>query len=98
MAADDFDDLIIPALSALSAAPQGAMTLADLSSHLETRYGSTDEAASDATSVQSRSFRTKLDAMLSDAPGSLAERGLVQGDATSGVITITPVGRQFVGR
>ena len=87
-------DLTISALNALASSPDGTMTLADFSAHLETRHGSDDEAASDARSVQSRSFQDDVQTLLTDLEGP----GYATRDSTGGLVQITPVGRAFIGR
>ena len=100
MAIANFEDLTIPTLNALASSPNGTMTLGDLMSHLETRYGSTEEGADDAQSPQSRTFADQVRAMLSDGGGaaSLVSRGFVTIDNTGALVQITPEGRRFIGR
>lgn len=87
-------DLRITALNALASSPDGIMTLADFSAHLETRHGSTEEDAGDARSTQSRDFRGDVQVLLTDLEGE----GYALRDSTGGRIQITPAGRAFIGR
>jgi hypothetical protein len=99
MPAADYESLIIPALNALASSPDGSMTMTQFIAHLETRQGSTDESASDAQSPESRAFEQRVRAMVSDGDaGSLRGRGLVDTDADGTTVSITPTGRDFIGR
>ena len=91
------NELEVSALNALAASPDG-MTLSDISSHLETRFGSTDEASKSAQSSESKGFQDSVMRLLSSDPGSggLVERGLATVDETGGLIRITDAGRLIV--
>ena len=90
-------DLTVSALNALASSPDGMMTLADFSSHLETRQGSSEQKAADSTSTQSRQFQETVQALISGT-GGLVENGYATLDSTGGRLQITSAGRAFIGR
>jgi hypothetical protein len=97
MDAESLDTLTTSALNALASSPNGSMTLADIVTHLETRFGPNEEEAQDATAPQSRSFRQSIERLVSTGePQSLIARGLAS--AADGVVHITEAGRALVGR
>jgi hypothetical protein len=73
------------------------MTLADIVTHLEARFGPSDQEAKDATSPQSRDFRQSIQRLVSTGePQSLSSRGLAS--SADGVVHISEAGRALVGR
>lgn len=97
MADASVEDLVIPALSALASSPGGLMSLPDLSTHLETRHGSSEQDAQDSRSPQSQMFQGTVKALLA-GPGSLVDRGYATLDETGARVQITEAGRAFIGR
>ena len=93
------EDLEITALNAI-AASGGAMTLPDLTAHLETRLGSTAESSKSAQSQESEDFRESVRRLISTehGSGSIVDRGLATLDDTGGLVRITQPGRTFIGR
>ena len=92
-------DLEITALNAMAASPGGTMTLSDLTGHLETRFGSTNEGSESAQSPERSSFREEVGRLVSAAPGSgsLVDRGLATVDDTGHRIRITAAGHDLIG-
>ena len=93
------EDLAITALNAMAASPDGAMTLSDLTAHLETRLGSSNEGSKSAQSPESDSFREDVQRLLSveQGSGSLLDRGLATADDTGHMVRITAAGHEFIG-
>jgi hypothetical protein len=99
MPAVDYESLVVPALNALASSPEGTMTMTQFIAQLETRQGSTEEVASDAQSIESRTFEQRVRSMVLDEdPGGLRDRGFVDADAEGTLVRITPEGRAFIGR
>lgn len=97
MANPSIADLTVSALNAMASSPDGMMSLPDLSTHLETRLGSTEEAASDSRSAESQQFQDTMQTLVS-GPEGLVSSGYATQDSTGGRLQITPAGRAFVGR
>ncbi len=92
-------DLEISALTALAASPGGAMTLPDLTAHLEARLGSTAETSKSAQSPESQNFRQDVLRLVSAerGSGSIVDRELATLDDTGGMVRITDAGHAFIG-
>lgn len=94
----DKDEMTITLLNALAAAPGGTMTLADLTGHLDARFGPTEESTQDASAPENEQFRTEVRELVSEGDGSVVGRGFATADDTGALIRITEAGRRFVGR
>ena len=93
------EDLRTTALNAMAASPGGVMTLSDLTAHLETRLGSTNEGSKSAQSPESESFRDDMSRLLSveQGSGSLLDQGFATVDDTGHILRITAAGHDFIG-
>ena len=93
------EDLEITALNAMAGSPGGTITLSDLTAHLETRLGSSNEGSKSAQSPESESFRGDMQRLLSVEQGSggLIDRGLATLDKTGELVRITAAGHDFIG-
>ncbi len=92
-------DLEITALTALAASPGGAMTLSELTAHLDARLGSTSEGSKGAQSMQSAKFREDVRHLISAGrgSGSIVDQGFATLDDTGRIVRITEAGHTFIG-